>query len=93
MEDEEALKTTAVVCQAANLIHHIVDLFFTDSVVTTSVWGDSSATIHGVVNWVKRHTVASGILLASHESLGMEKTPVSSRPHFINNIWLQVNIE
>ena len=37
VEDEEALKTGAVVGQAPDLVHHWVDLFFSYSIVTTSV--------------------------------------------------------
>ena len=37
VEDEEALKTIAVVCKAADLVHHGVDHLLTHSVVTTGV--------------------------------------------------------
>ena len=37
VEDEEALKTVTVVGEAANLVHHDIDLLFANSVVTTSV--------------------------------------------------------
>ena len=39
MEDEEALQTIAVVHEAANLVHHDVDLLLADRVVATGVWG------------------------------------------------------
>ena len=38
MEDEEALQTIAVVHEAANLVHHDVDLLLADRVVATGVW-------------------------------------------------------
>lgn len=37
VEDKEALKTTAVVRKAANLVHHSVDHLLTHCVVTTGV--------------------------------------------------------
>lgn len=37
VEDEEALKTRAVVCQAADLVHHNVNLLLTDGVVATRI--------------------------------------------------------
>ena len=37
VEDEEALKAGAVVCNAANLVEHLIDEFLSDGVVTTSV--------------------------------------------------------
>lgn len=38
VEDEEALKTRAVVCEPANLVHDEVDLFLTDRVVATGIY-------------------------------------------------------
>lgn len=37
VEDKEALQTRAVVCETADLVHHYVNLFFSDGVVTTSI--------------------------------------------------------
>ena len=37
VEDEEALETSAVVGQAPDLVHNWVDLFFSNSIVATSV--------------------------------------------------------
>ena len=37
VEHEEALKTAAVVCKAADLIHHNVDLLLSNGVVTAGV--------------------------------------------------------
>ena len=39
MEDEEALEASAVIGEAPDLVHHWVDLFFSYSVVATSVYG------------------------------------------------------
>ena len=50
VEDEEALETRAVICQTPDLIHNLIDLFLSYSVVTTSVcrhglsWMRSNAT-------------------------------------------------
>ena len=38
MENEEALEAWAVVCKAAYFIHHNINLLFSNSVVTTSIW-------------------------------------------------------
>jgi hypothetical protein len=38
MEDEEALETSAVIGQSPDLVHNRIDLFFSDGVVTTSVY-------------------------------------------------------
>ena len=38
VEDEEALETSAVICQAPDLVHNWVDLFFSDGIVTTGVY-------------------------------------------------------
>jgi len=37
VEDEEALEASTVICQAPDLVHNRVDLFFSNSIVTTSV--------------------------------------------------------
>jgi hypothetical protein len=37
VEDEEALQTRAVISQATELVHHRIDEFLADGVVTTSV--------------------------------------------------------
>lgn len=37
VEDQETLETGAVVCNAANLVEHLVDEFFANCVVTTSI--------------------------------------------------------
>ena len=37
MEDKETLETGAIVCQAANFVHHSVNLLLSDRVVATSV--------------------------------------------------------
>jgi hypothetical protein len=37
VEDKEALKTSAVVCNAADLVEHLIDEFLADGVVTTSI--------------------------------------------------------
>jgi hypothetical protein len=37
VENEEALQTLAVVCKTANLVHHHINLFLADGVVTTGV--------------------------------------------------------
>lgn len=37
VEDEEALKTTAVIRKAANPVHYIVDLFLANGIVTTGI--------------------------------------------------------
>ena len=41
----------------------------------------------------KRLTVAGRVLLASNESLGVEKTPVGTRPYFIDDIGLEINVK
>ena len=38
MENEEALETTAVICEAANPIHHIVDLLLANGIVSTGIY-------------------------------------------------------
>lgn len=37
VEDKEALKTTAVVCQTADLVHYGVDEFLANSIVPTGI--------------------------------------------------------
>ena len=37
VEDEEALQTRAVISQATELVHHGIDEFLADGIVTTSV--------------------------------------------------------
>lgn len=95
VEDKEALETTAVVCQAANLIHHIVDLLLANSVVTTSVWyGKLSATTHSDDRLGKNElTIAGGIFLASNQSLRVEKTPICAASNLIDDIWLEIDVE
>ena len=39
VEDKEALEARAVICQTPDLVHNWVDLFFSYSVVATSVYG------------------------------------------------------
>ena len=38
VENEEALETTAVICEAANPIHHIVDLLLANGIVSTGIY-------------------------------------------------------
>ena len=38
VEDEEALQTSAVVCQATCLVHNCVDHLFANGVMSTSIW-------------------------------------------------------
>lgn len=37
VEDEEALETSAVISEAADLVHHVVDLLLANGVVTTGI--------------------------------------------------------
>jgi hypothetical protein len=39
------------------------------------------------------HTVVGRVLLASDHLLGMEQAAVSTSSDFIDNIWLQINVD
>jgi len=41
VENEEALETRAIVCKAADLVHHCVNLFLSNGVVSTSIIASS----------------------------------------------------
>lgn len=91
VEDEEALKTTAVVCKAADLIHHNVNHLLTHSVVTTGV----CSKLVQLTSWHPKQsrTVARSILFASNESLGVEETPVGARPDLVDDIGFEIDVK
>jgi hypothetical protein len=95
VEHKEALQTSAVVGQASNLVRHGVNLLLSDGVVTASIYSTAvvvntrASDLHKTIIL----TVASSILLAGHQSLGMEETPVRASPDLINDIGLEVNVE
>ena len=92
VEDEEALQTSAVVGEAAKLVHYGIDLLLADGVVTTSVYGHlSDKAREARVNLPL--TVACGVFLARHKSLGMEETPVGTVANLVDDIGLEVNVE
>lgn len=41
----------------------------------------------------RTHTVVGGIFLSSDHLFGVEKTPVGTRPYFINDIGLEIYID
>lgn len=95
VENEEALKTRAVVCKATNFVHHGVNLFLSDSIMTASVYNILSVPIRKSSNQFNQaiRTVASSIFLARNKSLGVKEAPVWTVPYFIDDVGLQVDVK
>ena len=93
MEDEEALETVTVICQAADLVHDGVDHLLAHGVVTTGVCSNWLVSARASWHRTLSHTVARGILLAGDEGLGVEETPVGARLHLIDDVGLEIDVE
>jgi hypothetical protein len=64
VENEEALETSAIICEPTKLVHDNIDLFLANSIMASGICGkrsDEDETTHKC----GMHTIAGGVFLAS----------------------------
>lgn len=94
VENEESLKTVAVISQTAQPVHYVVNLLLSDGVVTAGVCRErmhQSTTAERPKAMIP--TVARSILLASDHRFWVEEAPEGTVANLVDDIGLKIDVE
>lgn len=60
MEDEESLETSAIISDMTNFVHHLINQFLADGIMSTSIVVRSILLPRDHLLWVKKVSVCAG---------------------------------